>query len=221
MKQVLFVDDEQNVLSGMQRLIRKQHSQWQLSFALGGEQALALLDLVPIQVVVSDMRMPGMDGITLLENIRVAHPRIARIILTGYADLGAALRAASIAHQYLLKPCTGEMLSAAIERACCLQEIVSTKTVAATLGSLSELPCAADAHASLIRLMDGPAPSLEDIARIVESDVGLSAKVLQLSSSEFFGASKQTLSVRDAVIHLGVTVFRSLTSAAVFRAMDP
>src|SRR5215469_9947183 len=117
MTRILFVDDEPKVLDGLRRLLRPQRLQWDMSFIEGGEAALALLDQSPFDVIVSDLKMPGMDGTALLERAREHHPQVVRIVLSEYADLEAAFRAAQVAHQLLLKPCDAEMLRVAIDRA--------------------------------------------------------------------------------------------------------
>ena len=66
-KRILFVDDEANVLDGLQNLLRKQRHHWDMVFAIDGQTALTELEKAPFDVIVSDMRMPGMDGATLLK----------------------------------------------------------------------------------------------------------------------------------------------------------
>ena len=212
-RRILFVDDEQKVLDGLKRLVRRQGQPWDVSFATGGEVALELLEREPCDVIVSDMRMPGMDGLALLDEIRVRHPRVARIILTGYADLEASLRAVAVAHQYLIKPCDVKALAIAVERACSLQSVLSSATLVRILGSIRDLPCAPSTYAALNGALGDPDATLETIAQIIEQDVGLSAKVLQISSSAFFGMAERSSTVRNAVSHLGVNIIRKLLLA--------
>ncbi len=104
MRRVIFVDDEPNVLSGFQRMLRPYRDDWDMRFALRGEDALAELDTEPVDVIVTDMRMPGMAGNTLLEIMRERHPDTVRVVLSGQVDDKAALRMAVLAHQFLGKP---------------------------------------------------------------------------------------------------------------------
>lgn len=222
MRRILFVDDEQRVLNGLERLIQRQRQPWDVSFASSGEAALALLRRDRYDVIVSDMRMPGMDGVRLLEEVRVRYPHVARIILTGYADLEAALRAVRVAHQYLIKPCDTKTLSSAVERAYALQSVLSSTTLIRILGSIGDLPCTPNAHAALRGLLAEPDPALERVAHIIEQDVSLSAKVLQLSNSAFFGVARNLSTVRDAVNHLGANNIRRLVlSEGAFECLMP
>ncbi|MDX6385036.1 MAG: hypothetical protein QOK48_2609 [Blastocatellia bacterium] len=109
-ERILCVDDEQNVLDAYQRSLRKE---FQLDVAAGGEQALALIDSgKTYAVVVSDMRMPGMDGVQLLSRIKDLAPETVRIMLTGNADQQTAIAAVNEGHifRFLNKPCPPESL---------------------------------------------------------------------------------------------------------------
>lgn len=85
MKRILFVDDESKILEGLQRMLRPERHRWEMAFASGGAAALSLLEAAPFDVIVSDMRMPGMDGAALLKVVRAKYPNVLRIILSGYS----------------------------------------------------------------------------------------------------------------------------------------
>src|SRR3984885_964162 len=115
MKRILFVDDEKQILDGIRRLLSDQSDLWEMQFAQGGEEALKLCQASRFNVVVSDMRMPGMDGATLLGHVRDLFPDATRLILSGYSDVGLATRAISVAHRILAKPCDPIELQTTIE----------------------------------------------------------------------------------------------------------
>ena len=104
-------------------MLRPQRHEWEMAFAPGGEAALALMEASPFDVIVSDMRMPGMDGATLLCRVREHYPQMVRIVLSGHTELSTALRVVPVAHQFLAKPCDAEMLRVAVERACHLKAL--------------------------------------------------------------------------------------------------
>jgi len=97
MKRILFVDDESSLLEGIRRLLYADRERWEMQFALGGEDALRAFDAGSFDVVVSDLRMPGMDGATLLSHIRDRFPSTARIVLSGYSDALLSAHAVSVA----------------------------------------------------------------------------------------------------------------------------
>ncbi len=118
---VLFVDDEDNVLQGIRRNLYRQ---FKLDTALGGPQALEKVQAqaqngTPYAVVVSDMRMPGMNGVELLEKLKQQSPDIVRIMLTGNADQDTAIQAVNRGDvfRFLTKPCKRESLAQVVEAA--------------------------------------------------------------------------------------------------------
>src|ERR1700693_5011859 len=129
MKSILFVDDEPKVLEGLRRMLRPYGTVWEMSCANGGEEALAILDSRHYDIVVTDMKMPGMDGARLLEHVRDRYPGVIRLVLSGYFEQEAGLRAVPVAHQFLVKPCQPEKLCEAIERCCCCNDMFDDATM--------------------------------------------------------------------------------------------
>ena len=138
--------------------------------------------------------------------------------MSEYTELEAAFRAAKVAHQFLLKPCDAYMLRVAIDRAFSLQSILSGEALAGMVGSLGELPSAPRLYVALTQALADPDSSMTDIAGVVEQDVAISAKILQLVNSAFFGLSRNVSSVQHAVSYLGVSILQSLVlSVEAFR----
>ena len=109
-KQILFVDDEIDVLLGLRRMLRGMRNVWSMGFASSGKEALNLIAEIDIDVIVSDLRMPGMDGMELLRIIREKHPNCIRIVLSGQSSMENIMHLVGTAHQYLSKPCDAELL---------------------------------------------------------------------------------------------------------------
>ncbi|MEM9468054.1 MAG: response regulator [Actinomycetota bacterium] len=116
---VLFVDDEPDVLRGMKLTLRKQYRVMTAESGLEGLELLGCADNAAIEVVVSDMRMPHMDGATFLSEVRRRHPHLPRILLTGQADMESAIAAVNDAKifRFLTKPCPPEVLQETIDDA--------------------------------------------------------------------------------------------------------
>lgn len=126
-KKVLFVDDEQNVLSAFQRSLRKR---FEMDTATSGAEALEMLkNRGPYAVILSDMRMPGMDGVELLSRAREAAPDAIRMMLTGNADLQTAIEAVNkgAIFRFLNKPCEPETLALALESAIRQHELITAE----------------------------------------------------------------------------------------------
>jgi response regulator RpfG family c-di-GMP phosphodiesterase len=101
---VLCVDDEPNILSALRRTLRADRHR--VLIAQSGPEALDLLEREPVDIVISDMRMPGMDGAALLERVHQRWPSNIRVLLTGHADTSAAVAAINRGRifRYLTKP---------------------------------------------------------------------------------------------------------------------
>ena len=114
-EKVLFVDDEANVLAGFKRQLRKV---FHLETALGPEEGLKLLEgRGPFAVVVSERRMPVMDGIEFLGKVMQKHPDTVRMVLSGHADLQTAIKAVNEGNifRFLTKPCHPDILSKVVQ----------------------------------------------------------------------------------------------------------
>ncbi len=222
MRRVLFVDDEPRVLEGLRRMLRPQRHEWEMAFAPGGEAALALMDASPFDVIVSDMRMPGIDGATLLCRVRELYPQIVRIVLSGQTELSTASRVVPVAHQFLAKPCDAAMLRVAVERACHLQALLRDDLIRRTVTALGDLPSLPRTYEALTKALADPDTSLQTVSKIIEQDVGVSAKVLQLVNSAFFGIAHSMTNIQSAVSFLGINTLKNLVlSVEIFRAFKP
>ncbi|HEY2407484.1 MAG TPA: HD domain-containing phosphohydrolase [Polyangiaceae bacterium] len=126
---ILCVDDEPRVLEGLQRTLFKQYA---VSVSVGGEAALARLDAgETYEVVISDMRMPGMNGAVLLSKFRQRAPDTVRVLLTGHSELEPAIAAVNEGNifRFLTKPCPPETLSAALQAATAQYRLVTAERV--------------------------------------------------------------------------------------------
>ncbi|MFJ4194310.1 HD domain-containing phosphohydrolase [Pseudomonas sp. NPDC089534] len=115
--QVLLVDDEESILNSLRRLLRGQP--YDVLLAGSGAQALEILAQQPVDLVMSDARMPNMDGATLLARVHEAHPSTVRIMLTGYADPSAIIKAINEGriHRYISKPWNDEEMLLTLRQA--------------------------------------------------------------------------------------------------------
>lgn len=218
MRRILFVDDEPRILAGLENLLFPYMDEWAATFVESGEEALVHLAGEPFDVIVTDMRMPGMDGPALLRQVKDRYPDVVRIVLSGHSELEAALRAMPIAHQFLSKPCGAEKLIEVLTRACGLQALISDELVRGFVGGVAELPARPTVYSELTRLLADDSSGLEDVAAVVEQDIGISTNILHFVNTAFFSRGNTITTVRQAVPRLGATFVRSLVlSVEVFR----
>lgn len=209
-KRILFVDDDPTQILSLRTLLHAKRKEWESDFVENGPDALRLMLQTHYDVVVADMRMPGMDGADLLTEVQRLHPATARIILSGYSETKSILRAAGPAHQFLTKPCNSQSLIAAIERVLKLQSILDNDGLREAVAKLGALPTLPDLYLAIISELNSPEPSIKRIGELVEKDIGVSATLLKLVNSSFFGFYNEVTSPSYAVMLLGVEVLKGL-----------
>ncbi len=218
MRRVLFVDDEQRILDGLRRSLRSMKSEWQMEFQLGGKAALAMLENETVDLVVTDMKMPEIDGAELLAEIKKLYPRTIRIVLSGHAEKGAILKAVGTAHQYLSKPCDLDDLKQVIDRSLSLRDMLNNPQLQDLVGGAESLP---SLYLELLRKIKNPDVSVARLAAVISKDVAMSGKVLKLVNSAFFGALRPVDNLEAAVAYLGRDSLLSLVlSAGIFCSYD-
>jgi HD-like signal output (HDOD) protein len=211
MRRVLFVDDEPRILDGLKRMLRPQREEWDMAFAVGGREALAVMEHAKFDVVVSDMRMPDMDGAALLREVARRSPATVRVVLSGFTDADAALRAVPVAHQFLAKPCDPVVLKRLIDRSCSLRAMLAGEELQRLVGGIRALPPTPAIYARLGAALARTDVGANELAGIIEQDPAITAKVLQLVNSSFFGQRREVNSVTHAITLLGTTLVRNLT----------
>jgi HD-like signal output (HDOD) protein len=210
MKRILFVDDEPSILDGLRDLLRRRRKEWHMVFALSGEAALLELRAAPYDILVSDMRMPGMDGLALLQRVQKEFPSVVRMVLSGHADTEASMRAIPLVHQYLSKPIDAGSFQNVLERACHLQDLLGDEKLRMAIGQAGVLPSQPQVHAVLTQALADPDVSAAKIARIIEQDIAMSAEILRLTNSAYFGQARRMSDLQSAVSYLGVSMIKHL-----------
>jgi HD-like signal output (HDOD) protein/CheY-like chemotaxis protein len=209
-KRILFVDDEPLMSDLFRLMFEGMKSDWDLYFAHSGPEALALLEKTPCEVVVSDMRMPGMNGAQLLNEVMRRHPKTARIILSGYAERETVAKCVGAVHQFLQKPSDVLSLKSTLAHVCALDMLLRDEKLKALVAQMGVLPSLPSLYFRVMEELQSPDASAERIGEIVGMDPAMTAKLLQLVNSAFFGISRRIANPTEAVQFLGVGTVRSL-----------
>lgn len=213
-KNILFVDDEPNVLQGLKRMLRNMRKEWNMAYANSGQEALSIMEQETFDVIVSDMRMPGMDGAQLLTEVMKRYPNTVRIVLSGQSEKEAIFRAIGKTHQYLAKPCNADVLRQTVSRACALRDLLSNDSLKSLASEMEQMPSMPEIYIELVEELKSDNPSLPFISRLISQDVAMTAKILQLVNSAFFGIRRRITTVDMAVNYLGLENVSSLVLAA-------
>ena len=217
----MFVDDEPKLLNGLRRMLFPYGDLWDMEFVSSGAEALQILSASSFDVIIADMRMPVMNGAQLLNEVARLYPQIVRMILSGTWEQDLRMQAAMVAHQYLSKPCDPEVLKRTLDRAFALREILVEPALRALIGRTTSLPSTPAIYQELIRRLQTPDVSPQQIGATLARDMGMTAKILQLVNSAFFGLRRHITSPEDAVMFLGIDTVKALTiSASAFSSFD-
>ena len=218
MNRILFVDDEPNILQALRRSLRSLRNEWEMVFADGGVTALAQCASAPFDVVVSDARMPGMDGSEFLGEVMRRYPDTVRLILSGQCSRSSVLKCVAVAHQFLNKPCELGPLKSALRRLCKVRGSFPDGAVRRVIARVQQLPSQVLAYGEFADAIESPKASIDQLAGIIASDVAMTAKVVQLVSSGFFGSPQRVKDAVQATKLLGLDTVRELfASADVFQ----
>jgi HD-like signal output (HDOD) protein len=216
---VLFVDDDVPVLDGLRARLHALRSRWDMVFVETAARAITEMEHRPCDVVVSDMRMPGIDGAELLKVVSERWPEAIRIVLSGYAESEQTARLLPIAHQYLSKPCEAQQIEDVVARCLKLRELLREPRLRQAVGRMRQLPAMPRTYAKLREIMSSDDPSVADVSRAISADSAIAAKVLQVVNSAFFRRAKSIAKIEQAVTHLGFVTIRNIVmSVEVFSA---
>ncbi len=210
MNRVLFVDDDVAVLRGLRRMLRSDRRNWDMEFAEGATTALGVMGVQSFDVVVADFRMPGMNGGQFLAEVRHRFPDTARLILTERPEPDDFVGVVGLAHQVIEKTCTSDELHDALARAMSLRDRLGSQRIRAEVSEIGMLPTPSPVFSELMAAIDSPSGDARSVANVINHDMGLTAKVLQLVNSSFFAPRSRVTSVEAAVVRLGREVIRTV-----------
>ncbi|MCB0317496.1 MAG: HDOD domain-containing protein [Bdellovibrionales bacterium] len=209
-KQVLFVDDESNILNGLKRMLRPMRDKWDMEFAGGGDEALDLVQRKCFDVIVTDIKMPQVNGATLLSKVKEICPFTVRLVLSGQAEIDSIFQVINSSHQFISKPCDPDVLSTRIINACNTRELLGSKEVKEIVSEFHSVPVLSQNLYAIRSLLQDENSNINQIAESVKKDIGLAVKVLHLVNSSYFGRAIETGNITKAVEILGKDLLKTL-----------
>jgi putative nucleotidyltransferase with HDIG domain len=220
-KRILFVDDDRQLLDGLRRGLAAREVEWEMRFVESGERALEELARSSYDVIVSDVRMPGLDGSAVLATASERWPGAIRIALSGAADLADTVRLLPVAHQYLSKPCPAAQLASIIERCLNLHGVLGEPSLRALIGRVRQLPAHPRISTKLKVTSANDSASFQRVGQLITADTMLAAKVVQIVNSSFFRPARRITNVEQAVQYMGFAGVRNLMLCAEVFARWP
>lgn len=209
-KRLLFVDDEplmRELYSTLSGVLGRGH---EVYTAASGVEALDMVRDKSFDVIVSDLAMPEMDGVEFLNEVVRTYPESARIIISGFADRMRVAECLTVGHRYFNKPFNVRALATLLKRVCQYSYLVSNDRIRRAICGTGALPTPPETYLRLSELLNSPYCDIDEIAKIVEQDPGLTTKLLHLVNSAQFGIARQIVTPMEAVQILGVDMLRAL-----------
>jgi len=218
-KRVLFVDADQKVLDSLKQRLDSLHTEWLMAFSATGQEALGKLAASPFDVLVTRSDLPGMGETDLLTEVLQRFPDVVRIVLTDTVEQDV-VRSAT-AHQYLVQSCNAATLKSTLDRALQIRGMLASPGLRELVSRIISLPSLPAVHTQLIASLDNPELSSRELGDIIAQDVAMTAKILQIANSAFFGLYRYVASPAEAAVYLGTDTIRALAlSTSAFTALQ-
>jgi len=213
LKRILFVDDEAQILKSIRRLFME--TDYEVLTAGSGIEALKVLENEKIDIIVSDMRMPNMNGYELLSEVKKRFPYVVRIMLSGFAEERIIFDALqkNIAKLYILKPWENDILIDTIEKVFRIETLLNNNNVLKLINKAEELPTIDTSYQKIINQIENN----EEIFKIVDSieqDHSIVTKLLHIVNSSYYGV--KTGSIKRALAYLGLDNIKNIVIASAF-----
>ena len=210
MRRILFVDDDPKEIKRLRKMLRSIRHEWEIESAVSGKEALSFMAKSHFDVVVSNMHMQKMDGVELQDTVMERYPGTVRIILSEDSDKEKSLQSVKSTHQFLKKPCDADTVKYTIERACKLQDLLRNETLIKTVTGIKNLPSPPRLYSLIMQEMRSPDASLKNLGGIISQDIAMTAKILQLVNSAYFGLPRRITDPQQATIFLGIDTLKAL-----------
>ncbi len=210
MKKVMFVDDEVQILKSIRRIF--SDTGFKLYCVESAQAALAILEEDPMDLLVTDMRMPEMDGLELLEIVRKQYPDTVRIVLSGYTEEKEVLQTlqSNLAKTYIFKPWDNDELIRIIEQNLQVADINLPAELVSYINNLNNLPTIRKRYKNILGAIEAQ-KDFAEISAEIEKDQTVAAKLLQIANSAYYGT--KTASVKNALSCIGISNLEDLVKS--------
>jgi HD-like signal output (HDOD) protein len=198
------------VLKGLQRTLRKMRDEWEMTFSSSSKEALDILGSGSFDVIVSDLRMPEMDGMQLLAEVKSKYPQVVRIILSGQVEQESTFKSVQVAHQSLSKPCDADILKHTLKKLFGLRNLLEDESIKRIVAQTETLPSLPAVYTEVITELQSSDPSVQKVGEIISTDLAMTAKILQVVNSAFFGLVRKISNPKEAVMLLGTETIKAL-----------
>ena len=210
---LVLLDNEHHIAAAHRRAFRTVRPEWDVVLATDRDTALSALDAAHTDVFIAELGKPATSGVALFETVKTRCPSTIRIALSEFAERSVALQLEKSVHRFLHKPCDTYMLAMLIERSGTLRDLVHDASVLDAIGGLESIPRPPVTVLALEKVMADPDAGVIAVAAVISRDAALTARLLRVVNSSFFGVGRQVTRVDAAVNFLGLSLVRAITIA--------
>lgn len=210
---LILLDNEHHVADAHRRALKSVRPEWDVELVKNSKAALAALEGAPADVFIAELGRPPSDGVELFEAVKARWPGTVRIALSEFAERHVAMRLERSVHRFLHKPCDTYMLAMLIERSSTLRDAVHDPAVLAAIGGLESIPRPPVTVQALEKVLADPDAGVIAVAAVISRDAALTARLLRVVNSSFFGVGRQIARVDAAVNFMGVSLVRAIALA--------
>jgi putative nucleotidyltransferase with HDIG domain len=207
---ILFVDDEPLMREFYGMVGAMLGSDYEIYTASSGNEGLAFLKRTPVDIVVSDLVMPEMNGQEFMAAVAQTHPESMRVVISAHEDQLTIAQCLMFGHRYFSKPFDLKNLAGVLRRVCHLKHQVGSEKLRKVISGLGALPTPPLVYVRLSKAVNSLFTSLDEVAKIVQEDPGLTLKLLQIANSAYFGSARKIVTPADAIQTVGLEILRAL-----------
>jgi len=210
---ILVIDDEIDCLDQIKTSLSSKADQWILEYSNNPLQALESIVSNPPTIVICDYHMPQMNGAELLRKAEKAHPFIHRFIVANRDEIGVLEDGIGSAFHFLPKPCPANRLLTEIQRCLSIEAWLGKTQIKNIVGTLGELPSLPSLYIKIVDVLNDDDVSIEKVGKAISTDITISAKILKIVNSSFFGFDETISDITQAVSVLGIETVKNLVLA--------
>lgn len=220
-KRLLSVDDESLILDALRRALRDIRFEWEMRLVDSGPAGLQKPEREKYEAITTDARIPVRNGTPLSEEVQNHRENVMPVVLSAHSNKESILHSQAPTHQFLKKPSDTEDLKLRLDLAFNMRDALENGILKTMVGRLRSMPSLPNLYNELTSALASPDTSLSQLERIIEKDLGMATKILQLANSAFVAARSQVSSVKQAIALIGTDAIRTLAiSVHVFSQFE-
>jgi len=213
---ILLVDGDADFLQRVRKGFWRNHRSWEVISVQTGSAALQALDRDPVDILITDLRLPDMEGAQLIQQVRERQPGVVRIALSDPAEAEWLEQVEEGLHRLFIKPLEPDFLVGIVESLDTVDDATSARSIRAFVGGLGRIPSLPGLYSELVALLQREDTGMGEVSRLIQRDLGMASQVLKLANSVHYASDRPVVEITRALAMMGMD---SLKSLVLFRGL--